>query len=250
MIYKGYIPEPIKIDEDYIFGAYTKVPKVLIRPDSDWRGILPVEENQSPKFETFACVSETITSAIEAIERARFGTVSNYSARFLAAVSGTKDGGNSPQTVAEFARKVGVVGEERYPTIGATTFEDFYKKIPPGLYGEAKKYLENKRFFHEYVPTTPDALLDALKFSPIGVSVYAWPEPVNGRYLKPGGVRDTHLTLMVHAKRGDYFTIFDSYPPFIKILPWDYKFEVAKRFHVDAVTSKPGWFNRLLTALF
>lgn len=221
--------EPIKVDEDYVFGGGLSIlPKVILQPDHNWLTWLPQEERQAPNFETYACVSETTTNIEEILEKRLFGNTINDSARFLASISGTKVGGNSPHTVMEFRRKLGAIPEELYPTNEAESFEQYYQRVAPKLYEEARKRLSKRGFGHEYVPTSPEALYDALQFSPLGVSVYAWVED-NGWYVKPDGVTDTHLTTLAYGKKGEYWNVFDTYAPFIKKLPWDYKFSVAKR---------------------
>ena len=72
----------------------------------------------------------------------------------------------------------------------------------------------------------------ALKRSPVGVAVYAWKLGENGLYIKPEGVQDTHWTLLVNFKEGEYWEIFDSYSPFRKKLAWDYNFGYAKVYYL------------------
>src|SRR3990167_10083955 len=101
--------------DDYVFGA-SPVPYEEINPSGDWSDYLPTRERQNlHNIETYACVTFTTLNAIEILIRKQYGLERNYSDRFLAMVSGTKEGGNTPNTVAEFLRKVGVVGEEVWP---------------------------------------------------------------------------------------------------------------------------------------
>lgn len=242
----SYTPEPIVIGQDHIFGTSHSLQRRTLQLEGDWRGVLPIEEYQSPLFETFACISEVITSAEEALNKASGRLECNYSARFLAAASGTKEGGNSPKKVAYFARKVGFVPENLYPTLVAQSFDEFYQKLDPKLYEHARSYFKEKEFWFEYVPATPEAIFDALKLSPVGVSVHAW-IPDGDHYILPDGIMPNHFTLLVYAKKNEYFIAFDSYPPYIKKLPWDYRFGSAQRYHISFPQEKQKtmsvWFN-------
>lgn len=244
----GFKAEEAK-EGDYVFGLYSNVPKIILREDRDWFNVIPVPELQSPKFETYSCVSHTTINAIETIEKFKGYETDNYSERFLASASGTKEGGNTPQNVAEYVRKVGMVTEELYPTEDAVSWEDYYKTITPKMFEYARRWLDERTFMHEYVPSTPEAIYDALGMSPLGVSVVGWFQ--DGEYfVKPDGMRDNHFTLCVGAKKGEYWIIFDSYAPFVKKVPWNTKFEVVKRFYVaEKTTEKQNWLQALCTRL-
>ena len=118
----------LKIDypkaSDYVLGGISPVPKENLQPDKDWTLFLPDTEKQNKGFETYACVSFTILNCVEMLILRKYGIKKNYADRFLAAVSGTKDGGNSPQVVCEFLRKIGIVPEELW-LFESDSFEKF-----------------------------------------------------------------------------------------------------------------------------
>ena len=88
----GFISEPK--GTDFIFGA-GKIPEVVLQPNGDWTDFLTTKEFQAPyNFETYACVTFTILNCIEILIKRQYGIEKNYSDRFLAIVSGTKNPGN------------------------------------------------------------------------------------------------------------------------------------------------------------
>jgi len=95
---------------------------------------------------------------------------------------------------------------------------------------------------HEYLwdwrdrPTKEERLAkikEALKYSPIAVSVTAWFEE-DGVYVDKG-MSNTHLTeLFAIGEKG--YMIFDSYDQSIKVLSFDHNIQLAKRFHLEPST--------------
>src|SRR3990167_4962175 len=85
--------------EDYIFGA-SPLPYEELQPDGDWTSFLPYKEIQNLNgIEPYACVSFTILNCVEILIKRKYGKDTNWADRFLAANSGTKEGGNSPNVV-------------------------------------------------------------------------------------------------------------------------------------------------------
>ena len=85
--------------------------------------------------------------------------------------------------------------------------------------------------------------MSALRFSPIGVSVFAWVKDTDGLYYKPKGQRDNHFVTLYGYKEGEYWKIFDHYDDTIKRLKWDYDFGFAKRYYIKKRPEiKEGWF--------
>ena len=225
--------------EDYIFGG-GQVPKEILQPDGDWSSFLPAKEFQNLNgVEPYACVTFTLLNCVETLIKRKYGLDRNYSDRFLAAISGTKEGGNSPQTVCEFLRKIGVVSQETWP-FGPeiTTFEAFYSPIPPKLQALASEFNAEWDFLHDYVPTGHKDITEALKCSPLLISVSAWYEN-NGIYYRPEGMQDNHATTMFYERNGEFRRVFDSYDnPHIKDVAWANIPMVVKRFWVQKKEKK------------
>lgn len=227
----GFINEPK--DTDFIFGA-GKIPEEVLVPDGNWEPYLPVREFQAPYgFETYACVTFTLLTCLEAQIKRRYGVEENFSDRFLAIVSGTKSPGNSPQAVCEFLRKIGVVPEELWPyTKETNSWEKWSSPIPPKLYELAKEFNAKWDFRYEQVPSNPEAISKALTMSMLMVSVPAW-FPRNGRYYRPQGMRDNHATSLFQERKGEFRRIFDSYDsPHIKDVEWGVVSEFVQRYWI------------------
>ena len=87
---------------------------------------------------------------------------------------------------------------------------------------------------HEWVDANPEALWEALQYSPLGISVVAWPK--DGKYyVKSSRQRDNHWTLLVAGVKGKSWKIFDSYvdDDFFKEVKWDYPFGFVKWYQVE-----------------
>jgi hypothetical protein len=209
--------------KDYILGGFSLVPFESLQPDNNWTDYLPVREYQNlNNIEPFACVTFTILNCIEILIKRKYGIEVNYADRFLAFVSGTKDQqGNSPKTVCEFLRKIGVPPEELW-TFDSTvdTYEKFYSPPPPKLYELAREFNEKWDFKYEFVPSDHESISKALQCSPLLISFSAWFEN-NGIYFRPEGMTDNHATTLFYERKNEFRRVFDSYQPVIKDLRWE-----------------------------
>ena len=234
---KGFIPAPIFTDE-YIFGGNSKLQEQVLREDGDWSDYIPQFEDQYKNgVESMSCVSYGTLNAIEVLQEEKFGEHDvDYSERFISTLGGTTKQGNNPQKIAETVRKYGLIPEERLPFSGLETWEEYFADIPKNLKQEGKRWLWDWKFGHDWVITNNtrreeknELLKDALKFSPIGVSVFGWAE-INGVYVKHGS--DNHWCLLLNGDR-DYWYVLDTYPSYIKKLEKSYDFGYAKRYTLN-----------------
>ena len=253
----GFIPDEFN-PKDYVLGGFSLSPKKVLKSDGNWADFLPLTEPQSRSgVETFSCVSFATLNALEILARYIWGENKNYSDRALAIASNTTKNGNSPNQVAEAVRKIGLVLEDKLPFWQSIyTWEEYHspKPLTKDLLELCARWLKEYDFFHEWVfdfGETGDKqvkLKEALKYSPVLVSVDAWHLNEKGLYYKEGK-RDNHATLCIASKEGEYWVIFDSYPGsdgrFIKHLEWNYDFGCAKRFSLDKRPLKSFW-ERLL----
>lgn len=235
------VPDPTH----YVFGSTGNLPMDVLQPDVDWRPFLPVKEYQNlNNVEPFACVSFTVLNAIEILIRRKYDLERNFSDRFLAAVSGTKAGGNSPQKVCETLRHGGIAMQEAWPfDQRITTFEKFYEEVPEAVVELAKEFLSEFTFKHDFVEPTHDGISFALKCSPLLVSVAAWHRGADGMYYRPPGATDNHATTLVYQQPNVYRQVFDSYAdgegdPSLKDVRWKDLPTVVKRFWIEKNTAK------------
>src|SRR3990167_344223 len=241
--------------ENYVFGDGKLGAESVLVPEANWSGWLPDKEIQNLNgIEPYACVSFTILNCVEILERQEFGVSGNWSDRFLATISDTKEKkGNSPQDVAETLRKKGVVEEKEWPfDITINTFEKFYTDIPENLKTLALAFKAQYDFGHSYVPSNYYSLMEALKYSPVAFSVYAWVQDSDGLYYRPAGFTDGHFTTCYGYVRNRYWLIFDSYATgdsVFKKVRWDSLPMQAKRFTLHKqIVDNTAWgrFKTLL----
>lgn len=234
--------------EDYVFGA--SLPFEQLQFDGDWTVFLPMTEFQDLNgIEPYACVTFTILNCVEILIKRKYGLDVNYSDRFLAYASGTKEGGNSPHIVCEFLRKIGVVTEDKWPfNADITSFEKFYEPLPPKLYELARDFTEQWDFRHEFVQNDDASISKALQCSPLLVSVSAWYQNEDGLFYRPEGIVDNHATTLVYERQNEFRRVFDSYDkPYIKDLRWQDRPMQIKRFWIQKKAfTKLSWWRRLL----
>lgn len=237
----------IRKPEDYVLGGAQVVLSPL-QPDGDWTTFLPVKEIQNLKgIEPFACVSYATLNCVEMLIKRKYGIERNFSDRFLAAISGTKDlMGNDPHAVGEYLRKVGAVSQETWPFDDTIkSFEDFYAVVPPKLYELAKEFTDEWDFKHFYVNNDPESITKALQSSPLLISVPAWHLNADGFYYRPEGMYDNHATTLIYERVGAFRRVFDSYDaPLIKDLTWDTIPTQIKGFSItkkEKLSTLPWW---------
>lgn len=248
----GLLLEPIVAEKDYVLGSYGSLGGDVLQPSGQWDAFLPYNESQldAAGFDAIACATFGTFNAIEMLNRRQYDTERNWSDRFLAKTSGTTPQGNSPHTVAETLRKTGAPNEVDYPYLPTIqTWDQFYADIPQGIFGLATAFSTEFDFKHEYVPTTPAYLKQALQYSPLGISVFAWlKDTTTGLYHKPAGYTDNHWCVLVGYVDGEYWLVYDSYEPQeLKKLQWDFAFQIAKRYSLTRhVADEKTWYQHLI----
>ena len=248
----GLIVEPL-VPEDFVFGSSErslkiKFGEVPLQPNSDWRDFLPPNERQAPKFETNACVSFGTANAIEILARRIFGRVDNLSDRFIAKGSGTNPlAGNSPKDVADFIRKNWTVFESEWATLDANSSQEFYKEIPPPLKTLAFARGAEFDFGYEFInPPSTAIIKEALKYSPVGMSVAAWAANAEGKYYRPDGWIDGHWITVVAVNEHNEIVVLDHYPPFVKTMSSDFIPRYACRFFLRKKVVRDDWFAKFM----
>jgi len=245
----GFI-EPTIEEDNYIFGA-KKLPDKIIKEDGQWGKYLPVKEIQKQfGIETSNCTGYGTLNALEILSKATIFDVGyiieeNWSDRALGVMAGTYPPGNNPHVVGETIRKKGLLDEADYPFEKVSSVDGYYSPLSNELIDKALKWLDDYDFGHEWVfkgklplKTKQNLLIQALKRSPLGVSVRAWQER-NGLYFKELGQRDTHwCTLYSYVLYKKWF-VFDSYDNTLKELEWDYDFGFAKRYWLESKVTFP-----------
>jgi hypothetical protein len=253
----GFIKGNIE-QEDYVFGGSHFQGDVL-RPDGDWTSLVPEYEAQSTDaFDTYGCTIFTTDNALETIMKCKFGVTANYSERYQYNLIPVRPPGGSPQAVAENIREFGVVDQALYPM--TQTFEEYTQPEPidPEMVKQGKKWLESYELVHDYIwkrqlpiQAQNSLLKEALKYSPIGISVTAWSLSDEGYYVD-NGEPNNHWTLLIKLweKNGKiYRDVFDTYDHSIKTLDPDHNIEIAKSYYINPAKKKVEKPNSALSNL-
>lgn len=242
-----------KVDEThYVLGGFSSLPKVVLQPDGKWSQYFPKYEPQFNKyFDAYGCtvwgtenVIETILKRITNIER-------NFSERFIYILAGIRPPGTDPHTVAECIRKNKLIDDVLLPM--TDSFEEFIKPDPMTEALLKKGRELPYEIGHEWVWSKPiskeeriEKIREALKYSPLGVSVTAWYEE-NGVYVDKGKPNCHWCVLGEETDKG--WMIFDSYDQSTKILSFDHNIECAKRYHLTASPELEGTLTKLIRLL-
>ena len=219
----------------YILGS-SVIPYIYYNESGNWESSLPKFEKQRTKndFETNCCTVYATQNQIETFTKFVYGYEPNYSDKFTAILCGL-DGSNGqdPQVAHENVRKNGLIEESELRT--GTTLEDFFDKddITGSLLAKGQRWLTRYEYTHEWVwdkrpENYIEVLRDALKTSPIAVSVSAWNE-VNGVYVSNQGSVNNHYCLLYKIDDEGYPWIFDTYDYSKKKLAKDHNIRRAKR---------------------
>lgn len=258
----GYVADTIE-PEHYVFGGGNVAEDVLQKDGHGWGAYLPEVEIQNLfGFETMGCTLFGTTNAIETIMLRKFGIKTNYSERALGVLSNMTPSGNSPHVVAEAIRKNGLIDNMYLPfTEKINTWQKYYSPVPlsTDLVSMGQRWLTQWDFKHEWVfqggtlAQKQASIKEALKLSPLGVSVRAW--VMDGDlYVKPAGSQDNHWCLLYDFVEGEYWMIFDHYDNTHKTLAWDYDFGSAKRYHIEKLLTPNlmggNWVTDLAHRLF
>lgn len=242
--------KPIESDH-YIFGAFTSLPKIILQPDGQWDDFLPSYEPQSNEnFDSYGCTVWGTENALETLEKKLTGKEANYSERFPYILASIRPPGADPHKLAEVIREHGLVPDFMLPM--TLTYAEFTKPDPmEGKYlDEGKKWKQRWKVGHEWIPTVPDAMKEALKYSPLCVSVTAWEQDSDGLYID-NGQPNTHWTVVYGYVEKDgktYWKVFDSYDHSLKVLHPDHMIQVCKRYHLEAISqSKKSFWERLIS---
>ncbi len=233
MSHKGLISvEPKRLD--LVAGGKRRLGSVPLT-DGHWAPYLPPPKDQrtfNGTVEPNDCVSHAILKAVQILQTQEFGQHNDYSERFLAKMTGTdKTMGNDPNVVAQFLKNKGCVLETDWPQNLVTTLAEFYAPIPIPVQTLALDFPDEFDYGHEWVlDTSAYSLMDALKYSPITVGVYAWlKNPTIGLYNNPGNLKPEHYVVIYDFVENDHWLAYDTYAEEIKSLEWDFPFSMIKK---------------------
>lgn len=244
--------------EHYKFGS-NKISGNVLREDGDWRNYLPPEEEQNKRgIESSACYIEAQQHAIATILEEQYNLFDrNFSARFNAYLSGGTEQGGDPLVGAESMRNDGLIPDELMPFgDDIQSWNDFHswKGTDEGLCRqEGDTFLKEWKLNYDIVFTRDEPieikmskLREALKYSPVPMSVYAWYQDSQENYIKPEGVNDNHLVECVYLDENNCPYVRDTYSPFLKKLEANYNSDFSLRWTVNRKEIEGSWCKTLI----
>lgn len=237
----GFKP-PVLDATQHVFGDANMHLKGAPLTDGHWLLCIPEKEIQNKNgLETSGCSEYGTFNALETLFLFQYGRKMNWAERFIAVLAGNDPSGNDPHKVIETIRKCGLIDDALLPfDESVTSWEKWKSPIPmtPALITEGLRFLQDYAIGHDWVPDNPESIKEALKYSPLGVSVYAWVNENGGEiYSFPPGLSRNHWCALVDYVDKEYWIIFDSYDQTIKKVAWDSKFIYIKRYSITKNTA-------------
>lgn len=252
----GFIA-PIIDSTHYVLGA-SPVPQNVLQEDGQWIKYVNEFEPQNKGYESWGCTIHGSINAIEILMRRQF-LPDNYSERYSYIKAGITPPGADPHTTLESLRKTGLIDEEILPwTPDLATLEEYasFKNANESECDKkAQEWLNTYELKHEWVPNNKESMMSALRYSPLGVGVYAWQINSKGLYFTPEGQQANHWCLVIGYVEGEYWLVQDSYMQDgsqIKRLEWDFPFPFVKRYSLvvrEQTKKKLSLLEQLLLTL-
>lgn len=208
-----------------------------------WLNHIPVYEVQNNfGVDKMNCTTMATDNAIETDVKEKTGIEINISDRHVSKISGNTKDGNYIHYPIEAIMREGFVSEEKYPEEYKNqppTWDEYYKEITKELKEEALDALEKYNFGREFIypVNDKDDLYQKLHESPLKVTVRYAADEDPEKILNPIG-KTNHDVIIVSAKFGEYWVIFDSYAwqrgwPTLKRYAWNYQFGSVMRINVE-----------------
>ncbi len=145
--------------------------------------------------------------------------------------------------VFEKWRKYGNLLLEFLPMEGLHSWAEYNSPNPMTnqYINEATKWLNQWEVKHQWLwDFRHDVLKNALKYSPIGIGVYAWMRNSESIYYKPAWAVDNHWVVLYGYVEGKYWKVFDHYDNVKKKLDWNYPFAFAKTINLRRLNTNPS----------
>lgn len=221
------------------FGGVSKLDKIVLQADRDWRPFKPPLEIQNALgFDRMACVTYSAFNVIETLAFRKFGIRLNLADRFTAKMSGTTIEGNNFSDVAESIRtRHGAVGEDKWPD-DAKSFEEYYKEVAEEVVRLGKLFFNDWEISYEAVWDTVGQLWEALQYAPLQVGFHAYGKEVDDIFQRTEA-RGNHAVSLVHAVEGQHWEIYDHYLRSSKKLAWNTRFWGCFRFDIKKKIPNP-----------
>lgn len=225
-------------EKDFIFGADNGINRITRKEDGDWnldellagRSFFEIQKGRF--FDSIGCTAYGTLNGMELLAYVIWKAYWNKSDRYTNKVSGNTRSGNLVPRVLESIRKNhGVVNEKDWGWDRETfNWNKYYATIPQSVKDMGKNWIKAYDFNYERCGADHNSIKAGLKFSPVGVGVYAWYKKGDKYYSV---ANPNHWIVIIKQVWGQYYLILDSYEPFIKKLDWNYKFHFPRIFYIN-----------------
>lgn len=215
-----YLP---KIKDGHYFLGSGLLGSQESNSNGDWSAFIPTttDDFQSNKgIDAMDCTVYGTDHALITLMKSVFGQEYRYAQRYIAILTGITQQGGDPHMVAEMIRLNGEIPYSDLPFDDSiASWNDYYSPKPMSfkLLSEGQNWLNQYSFGHEWVFDATETLAQkqakitqALKRSPLGMSVSAWFPDGLGGYNQPANAPENHW-VECYKEDVNYYYIFDSY---------------------------------------
>ena len=249
----GLLQSALQDVEAYITGS-GKVPYIYFH-EGNWEPWLPKYEPQAENYETCGCTVWGAQNQIEILSKYLYGKEPNFSERYNCALEGIRCPGVDPQITYENIRTYGLVDADVLPI--PKTYAEFIdtSAVTGSILAKGQNWLLNNEFKHEWLWNSRplnymEVLEDAVRTSPIGISVDAW-HLQGDEYVSTGG--NNHWCVLYKFEDGHPW-VFDTYDHSTKKLSKTHDIRLAKRIwlqrkDIRGLTKQVSLLTKLLNAL-
>jgi len=230
----------------YKLGGFSKIDRVVLCENYDWRPYLPVFELQRRmvngiEIDYWDCVTFGGNNQIEILNKKLYGYEINLNERISAVGNGTKPRiGNDPIEASEWERKNGFsIGEQKWDNDKPLTEEEFYNNgvLPEEWRIDAKNTLNYYETNYEVGAcgnklsgyfSYPQNTLDNLKYSPMACAVYGkYDLDSDGYVASPYYNLTTHwVAVVAPGENKKFWYVLDSESLSLVKFNWNYPFKL------------------------
>lgn len=232
--------------------------KVLMPQGHGWGNYMPIPEQQQQNgLETFCCTCASQTSAEDFLRNFQFGLTDRTSFRLPSNYANIVQGVGTTIEEADNARmNHGWVLEKEFGfTQDIDAWSKFYSGVPNNVRNNAKANNQNISINTHYFQVNPDNLKNALQYSPVTVTGFAWSHDNSGIFHDYGN-NPNHRFIIFDYVDGQCWRVFDSYSAtydqadqlasdYVKELAWDFNFGNTGAYYVIPATPQTNLLNKL-----